>query len=277
MSVLGTATPTATTTTTSGRRLLQTNTTDATLATANTSLCPYASNTTTASDLVVTDPVLPASTLPSTLPPVAADDIYQCTFNAVCARNRTLGVLANDVTNNTGGVLVVNGVVTQPASGTLTQNADGSFSYTPPANFYGNATYVYSANDGVDAFNTTATVTLVFPPPPAVPLTPANYSWTMPPLATSFSPNASLLANVTGGTYGSTLSVVGVSTQPSAGNVTVAPNGTFVYYPPDASWSGERRDGRCCVPQHAVCPTCCVCLCVCTASLARVLPSIELV
>ena len=39
-------------------------------------------------------------------------------------------------------------VVTQPANGTLTLNADGSFTYTPDLNFTGADTFSYKANDG---------------------------------------------------------------------------------------------------------------------------------
>ena len=50
-------------------------------------------------------------------------------------------------------------VVTAPANGTLTLNADGSFTYTPNANFNGTDSFTYKANDGT-ADSNTATVTI---------------------------------------------------------------------------------------------------------------------
>ena len=38
--------------------------------------------------------------------------------------------------------------VTDPTDGTLTLNADGSFAYTPNADFFGTDTFTYKVNDG---------------------------------------------------------------------------------------------------------------------------------
>ncbi len=50
-------------------------------------------------------------------------------------------------------------LVTGPSHGTLTLNADGSFSYTPAANFNGSDSFTYRASDGTLTSNV-ATVTL---------------------------------------------------------------------------------------------------------------------
>ena len=39
-------------------------------------------------------------------------------------------------------------LVSGPAHGTLTLNADGSFSYTPDANYNGTDSFTYKASDG---------------------------------------------------------------------------------------------------------------------------------
>ena len=49
-------------------------------------------------------------------------------------------------------------LVSGPAHGTLTLNADGSFTYTPAANFNGTDSFTYKANDGA-ADSNVATVT----------------------------------------------------------------------------------------------------------------------
>jgi hypothetical protein len=50
-------------------------------------------------------------------------------------------------------------VASQPSSGTLTVNADGSFNFTPAAGFTGIVTFTYYVTDGTNNSNI-ATVTL---------------------------------------------------------------------------------------------------------------------
>ena len=50
-------------------------------------------------------------------------------------------------------------LVAGPARGTLSFNADGSFTYTPAANFSGTDAFTYRLRDGIGVTNT-ATVTL---------------------------------------------------------------------------------------------------------------------
>jgi uncharacterized delta-60 repeat protein len=68
------------------------------------------------------------------------------------------GVLAND-TDVDGDLLLGVTLVTGPQHGTLKLNADGTFSYTPDANFHGTDTFTYRANDDRDTGNL-ATVTI---------------------------------------------------------------------------------------------------------------------
>ena len=59
-------------------------------------------------------------------------------------------------------------LVSGPANGTLTLNANGSFSYTPNANFNGSDSFTYRANDGAltsAAAIVSITVTAVNDPP----------------------------------------------------------------------------------------------------------------
>ena len=56
------------------------------------------------------------------------------------------GVLANDT--DVDGATLTAVLVTGPAHGTLALNADGSFTYTPAANFNGADSFTYRANDG---------------------------------------------------------------------------------------------------------------------------------
>ncbi len=69
------------------------------------------------------------------------------------------GRLRNDMDADGDPLAAVLG--TGPANGTLTLNADGSFTYTPNADFYGTDTFTYRANDGaLDSNLATVTITV---------------------------------------------------------------------------------------------------------------------
>jgi hypothetical protein len=59
-------------------------------------------------------------------------DAYSCPFNASCTVNATAGVLANDSSANVGSSLAAT-LVSQPAHGSVSLAADGSFVFTPQA------------------------------------------------------------------------------------------------------------------------------------------------
>ncbi|WP_291295124.1 tandem-95 repeat protein [Elioraea sp.] len=66
------------------------------------------------------------------------------------------GVLSND--SDIDGDALAAVLVRGPANGTLTLNADGSFTYVPRPDFFGNDSFVYAASDG--ALSSQATVSL---------------------------------------------------------------------------------------------------------------------
>ena len=67
------------------------------------------------------------------------------------------GVLGNDT--DADGDSLTAALATSPSHGNVTQNPDGSFTYTPDANFCGTDSYTYTANDG-NGGSGTATVTI---------------------------------------------------------------------------------------------------------------------
>jgi VCBS repeat-containing protein len=70
------------------------------------------------------------------------------------------GVLGND--SDLEGDDLTATLLNGPAHGTLTFNADGSFSYTPSANYNGSDSFTYKANDGaLDSNVATVTLTIV--------------------------------------------------------------------------------------------------------------------
>lgn len=132
------------------------------------------------------------------------------------------GVQAND-TDVDGNPLTVT-LIAGPASGTLTLNADGSFSYMPAANFFGTVNFTYKVNDGTAdsaPATTTITVSAVNDPPGAVndaAVTNQNTAVTI-----------SVFANDTD-IESNTLSILSV-TQGANGAVVINANGTVTYTP----------------------------------------------
>src|SRR5204863_4972764 len=61
------------------------------------------------------------------------------------------GVLGNDTDVDGNPLTAI--VATSPANGTVTLNADGSFTYAPNANFNGSDAFTYRANDGTTDSN----------------------------------------------------------------------------------------------------------------------------
>src|SRR5256712_648917 len=86
--------------------------------------------------------------------PVAANDSYS-TNEDTALTVAAPGVLGND----SGSATLTAVLVAGPSHGTLALNANGSFSYTPAANFNGTDGFTYKANDGT-ADSNVATLTI---------------------------------------------------------------------------------------------------------------------
>jgi len=160
--------------------------------------------------------------------PVAANDSY--TTNEDTPLTVTLpGVLGND--SDVEGSALTASVVSGPtaAQGTLAFNSNGTFTFTPTANFNGVATFTYKVSDGVLTSNT-ATVTINVTPVNDAPVA-ANDTFTT-------SEDTPLTASVPGvlgndsDAEGSALTASLVS-GPTAAQGTLAfnSNGTFTFTP----------------------------------------------
>jgi VCBS repeat-containing protein len=91
--------------------------------------------------------------------PAAAAESYSAAGDATTFVGAAHGVLANDIDNNgltLTAALVQNG---GPRHGTLTLNADGSFTYTPTQGYVGSDSFTYVASDSLGSSAPT-TVTL---------------------------------------------------------------------------------------------------------------------
>ena len=99
--------------------------------------------------------------------PVAYDDAFS-TDEDTDLTTPAPGVLANDIDGEGDPLSAI--LDTGPSNGTLTLNTDGSFTYTPAADFNATDSFTYHANDGALDSNV-ATVTITINPvndPPVV-------------------------------------------------------------------------------------------------------------
>jgi hypothetical protein len=94
-------------------------------------------------------------------PPVAANDSYTTPAGQPLVVDYLHGVLQNDSDADLTPLIAIK--VSDPAHGTLVLNADGSFTYTPVADFSGVDSFTYKANDYVNDSNV-ATVTITVTP-----------------------------------------------------------------------------------------------------------------
>jgi VCBS repeat-containing protein len=156
--------------------------------------------------------------------PVAANDSYSTAEDTPLTVSAP-GVLANDtdVDGDALSAVLVNG----PAHGTLTLNANGSFTYSPASNYNGADSFTYKANDGSADSNVATvniTVTAVNDPPIA---NNDSYSTKVKTARSVAAPgvlandgdvdSASLTAKLVSGT--------------SHGTLTLNSDGSFVYTP----------------------------------------------
>lgn len=92
-------------------------------------------------------------------PPDAADDSYATDEDVPLALDAAAGVLANDA--DIDGDALHAEIVTPPSAGQLDLNANGSFTFTPPADFNGVVTFGYRAVDGaLHSLEATVTITV---------------------------------------------------------------------------------------------------------------------
>jgi hypothetical protein len=164
-------------------------------------------------------------------PPVAVDDPgYVVLEDGSLSTLVEAGVLANDTDPDGDTLTAIK--VTDPAHGALTFNQDGTFTYTPAADYNGPDSFTYQANDGAaDSNVATASITV----------TPVNDA----PVAVDDAAQAHdgiaavipVLANDSDVDQDTlTITEVGV---PGNGAATISDGGTTVTYTADAGFNGE--------------------------------------
>ena len=158
--------------------------------------------------------------------PVAMDDAYSLSEdNPLNAANSGLpaGILSNDLDIDSPVLSAV--LVAPPAHGTLNLNADGTFVYTPAADYFGLDYFTYKVSDGV-AQSATSTVTFSIAAVNDAPLA-QNESYAATSGVTLIIAAPGVLANDTD--IDSSVLTSAVVSGPAHGSVTLQANGAFTY------------------------------------------------
>ncbi|MHB1033589.1 MAG: Ig-like domain-containing protein [Pirellulales bacterium] len=160
--------------------------------------------------------------------PVSAGDAYTTAEDAVLTVPVGTGVVKNDSDPDGDPLSAV--VATNPSHGTLTLNANGSFTYTPAANYNGSDSFTYKASDGSLQSGPT-TVILTITPVPDAPTTVAD-TYNIPVGGTLVkNAAAGVLANDSDPDGGAVVLTAALGTAPAHGTVTLNPDGSFTYTP----------------------------------------------
>jgi len=176
---------------------------------------------------------------------VAMNNSYTGVYNTPFSPSTGQLILANDDSCSQSPQLeVVAAGPVSVGSGVLTSwSPNGSFIFTPTADWSGTTVFPYRIVDRANGLNATAYVHISFNP--SYTLTPANYTYKAPYNA-PFSPvdhSALLLSSVQASNPAAQLSVVRVTTSPQNGTVVVDASGDFTFTP-DPDWYGEFCRGR---------------------------------
>jgi hypothetical protein len=163
--------------------------------------------------------------------PIANNDAYSVDEDGVLSVAAP-GVLANDT--DLQGTALTAILFTGPSHGEVVLDPDGSFIYTPAADFFGSDGFAYVANDGSEnsaPATVTITVNAVNDPPNAVDDTATVDEDSGPN-------NIPVLANdETAPDAGETLTIIAV-TQGTNGAVVITGGGSGLTYAPNANFSG---------------------------------------
>jgi len=162
--------------------------------------------------------------------PTAVADTGMTFKGVALTKNAAAGVLANDSDPENGTLTAEK--VTDPAHGTVALNADGSYTYTPDADFNGADSFTYKAKDPSGAYSGVVAVTIFVD---AAPVAVADTGVTSEDVALTMSGASGVLANDTDADS-DTLTAEKV-TDPAHGTVALSPSGSY-NYTPEADYHG---------------------------------------
>ncbi|MBE1299966.1 MAG: tandem-95 repeat protein [Alteromonadaceae bacterium] len=166
--------------------------------------------------------------------PTATEDNYSLDEDTVLTITAADGVLSND--DDLDGDTLLASLAEEPSSGSLQLSEDGSFTYTPNADFFGSDTFTYQVSDGGPE-TSQAQVILTISPVNDVPLAnDDSYTTNEDEILTISDVTLGLLANdsdadLSEDTRYTELSV-SLLQAPDTGELSLQANGTFTYTPP---------------------------------------------
>lgn len=161
--------------------------------------------------------------------PTAVDDSYRTPLETTLTISAP-GVLGNDL--NPGGDALTATLVDTPTFGSVTLNANGSFSYTPDVEFVVEDSFTYRANNGQESNAATVTIAVTNPNEPPVANDDMYQTLTDTPLTIAapgvldndFDPNENPLISV-------------IADNVTHGNLSLGADGSFTYTP-DTHYEG---------------------------------------
>ncbi len=158
--------------------------------------------------------------------PVVPTDSYEVDEDTVLEVDAASGVLSNDVDLDADSLTVA--LVAATAHGTLNLNADGSFTYTPDADFHGTDSFTYVASDGwEDSLQASVTIS-VAPVNDAPAAVDDQYNVAADGVLT-VDASLGVLANDTGAD-GDALTAT-LASEPAYGTLTFNADGSLTYVP----------------------------------------------
>jgi hypothetical protein len=162
----------------------------------------------------------------SSAAPTAVDYSATTEGDTALIQNAASGVLSND----TGDTITVTSS-TSPAHGTVTVNADGSYTYTPTTGYVGSDSFQYTITDAESRTATgTVNISVTLPPKPTAPSYTESTQYGTPLVISS-------LDGVLSQATGMSISIT-ANTSPAHGSLTLsAVDGSYIYTP-NASYSG---------------------------------------
>jgi len=187
----------------------------------------YVANDGTVDSNIATVTITVNEVVPANNPPVAVDDSYMGMQDTPLVIS-TPGVLGNDTDGDSDPLTAK--IATGPSAGSVTLNANGSFTYTPGAGTSGTDSFTYVANDGTDNSNA-AIVTITVKPAPPVnkPPTASDDAYTVGANQLLDVAGPGVLANDSD-LNGDNLSAVLVS-DVAKGDLVLNPDGSLSYMP----------------------------------------------
>ena len=161
--------------------------------------------------------------------PDAVNDEYSTDEDTTLTIPVETGVLGNDVDSAADSDPLIVTANTDPVNGMLTLNEDGSFDYTPNANFNGVDTFDYTLSDG-NGGTATATVTITVNSVNDLPDAVEDAVVTDEDVAVSGNVLDGSNDGIDTDLDGDTL-IVTANTEPTNGTVTITPDGNYTYTP----------------------------------------------